>query len=178
MKLPINLDKLLRPLFLFLLIALLVTGAIYAVLNDEQRAKEASHAQKDSASALTPSSMSTNKEVTWAEAGKQLLALEEKREVATQLFQENFKKTVPKIDAPKSTESQGMKSLGVGHSQPIVIADPMDALTPPNVSNTASTSTNLNNKKNKKKTKKRKSPICCPCPTKKAKRKKTENYCG
>ena len=168
MKLPINLDKLLKPLSLFLLFALLITGAIYAVLNDEQRAKEAANLQKDILSAI-PSALNGNTQqgVTWTEAGKELLALEESRKIATDLFQTRVKKSVPKTDAPNPSENQALKALRAGQAQPIVVADPTDA--PPS----PITPTPVKPKKpNGKKIKKRKLPACCRCTTKKVSRKK------
>jgi len=176
MKLPINLDSLLKPLSLFLLLALLITGAIYGVLNDEQRAREASNLQKDILSAM-PSTMSasSNKSVTWAEAGKQLLALEEKRETATQLFQERFKKAEPKVDRPQTSEGQALKTITVArHAQPIVVADPMDTVKSP----TSTINPLAPPKTSKKKTKKRKASSCCRCSVQNKKRKKTDNSCG
>lgn len=166
MKLPISLDKLLQPVALFLLFALLVTGAIYAVLNDEQRAKEASHLQKDILSAI-PSALNANTQrgVTWVEAGKELVALEEKRDLVTQAFQTRFKKP-----ALTSSETPMLTSLSVGGRQAIVIADPADAVTSPKIP--------TNSKSHQKKTKKRKASTCCRCPAQKVKRKKNANSCG
>ena len=158
MKLPINLDKLLQPLSLFLLIALLSTGAIYAILNDEQRAKEASNLQKEIMAAIPSAISSTTKGVTWAEAGKDLLALETKRETVTQLFQERFKKPDPKVDDPNASENHTLKTLGM-RVQPIVIADPSDI-----------SKISINNSSNPKIKKRKKSP--CHCTTKKTRRKK------
>lgn len=177
MKLPINLDSLRKPLSVFLLIALFITVTVYGVLNDEQRAKEASNLQKEILSAMpssVSSAMSANKEVTWSEAGKQLLALEAKREEVTQLFQERFKKTeTPKSTAPPATPST-MKSLGVAHVQPIVVADPSDTL----ATSAPVTPTHNLQQNPKKKIKKRKPRACCVCKMKKTKRKKASNSCG
>ncbi|MEN9848658.1 MAG: hypothetical protein RL368_1398 [Pseudomonadota bacterium] len=105
MKLPINLDSLLHPRPLFVLIALSSSIAIYGVLNDDQRAREAAYLQKETPS-VTPAPIieSSPKAVTWAEAGKQLLILEEKRESLMK----------------NSDSSKSITSLG----QPIIIADP------------------------------------------------------
>ncbi len=164
MKLPISLDKLLQPVALFLLFALLVTGAIYAVLNDEQRAKEASHLQRDILSAI-PSALNANTQrgVTWVEAGKELVALEEKRDLVTQAFQTHFKKP-----APIASETPMLTSQRVGGRQAIVIPDPV----------VISQKISTNSKSHQKKTKKRKTSTCCRCPAQKVKRKKNTNSCG
>jgi Zn-dependent metalloprotease len=172
MKLPINLDSLLKPLSVFLLTALLVTGAIYGILHDEQRAKEASNLQKEILAAIPSSSMSNNREVTWTEAGKQLLALEEKRETVTQLFQENFKKTDTKTEPTKSTENQNLQSFKVKNLSVQVITDPTDVSkkTTPSLAVTP-------HKNTTKKIKKRKSPACCHCRAQRIKHKKNALSC-
>ncbi|MDD2816275.1 MAG: hypothetical protein PHP00_11165 [Thiotrichaceae bacterium] len=132
------------------------------MLNDEQRAKDASNLQKEILSAL-PSTLNgntSNKGATWAEASKELLALEEKRETATQLLQTHFKKPDPKMDDPNASENHTLKTLGM-RAQPIVITEPSDL---------SKTSINTNNGNNPKIKKRKKSP--CHCPTKKVKRKK------
>ncbi|MEN9461926.1 MAG: hypothetical protein RIS84_1946 [Pseudomonadota bacterium] len=163
MQLPISLNSLLHPRPLFVLIALSSSVAIYGVLNDEQRVKEASHLQKEMPS-VAPAVVdeSASKGLTWAEAGKQLLALEEKRETATQLFQERFNKTEENPD--KTLKRQG---------SPIRIADPMDTVKSP----TTSVNPLRPHKTNKKKIKKRKVSTCCRCPIQKIKRRKPESYC-
>lgn len=172
MKLPINLDSLLKPLSVFLLIALLVTGAIYGILHDEQRAKEAAHLQKEILAAIPSSSMSTNRDVTWTEAGKQLLTLEEKREIVTQLFQENFKKTDAKTEPTQSAENQSLKSFGVKNSPVQVIPDPTALVKTPTPSAVVNT-----HKKTAKNLKKRKSAPCCYCSVSQEKRKKSARAC-
>lgn len=130
MKLPIKLDKLLAPRSIFMLMALGVTVLIFLILNHERSSHNLSPSQKDSENAASPEKPhpSTTTGSTWAEAGKKLLGLEQKREEVTNFVQERFKKqpteAIATVESPqKNMTTTTVKALSVNHQPAMPVSD-------------------------------------------------------